>query len=101
MRKRKKEDEYQAHVMERLEKTFPGAIVTKLQPYIQGIPDVAIFYEDKWGVLECKREQKAKHRPNQDYYVDKMNKMSFASFVYPENEEEVFDAIQSAFRIER
>lgn len=98
---KKKENAYQAHIIERLKKEFPGSIVTKIYPYVQGIPDVAIFYDDRWGVLECKREKDAERQANQEFYVNKMNDMSFASFVYPENEEEVFDAIQSALRIER
>ena len=98
---KKKENAYQAHIIERLKKEFPGSIVTKIYPYVQGIPDVAIFYGDRWGALECKREKDAERQANQEFYVNKMNDMSFASFVYPENEEEVFDAIQSALRIER
>jgi hypothetical protein len=78
---------------------FPGCIVTKLDSSdIQGIPDLLVLHENKWATLECKRSARAKHRPNQDYYVDKMNKMSFSRFIYPENKEEVLDELQKTFR---
>lgn len=78
---------------------FPGCIVLKQDAnYIQGMPDLLILYNDKWAALECKKNEKAKHRPNQDYYVDKLGKMSYASFIFPENEEAVLHDIQRAFR---
>ena len=68
---------------------------------IQGIPDLLVLYENKWAALEGKKSANAPHRPNQDYYVNLMNKMSFASFIYPENKEEVLYELQQAFRIRR
>ena len=76
---------------------FPGAIITKLDAsYIQGIPDVLILWGKRWAVLEFKKYAHATKRPNQDYYVDRMNNMSFARFIYPENETEVLNEIQQA-----
>lgn len=81
---------------------FPGAIITKLDAnYIQGIPDLLILYEDKWAVLECKRSANESFRPNQPYYLDKMNHMSFAAAIFPENKKEVLDGLQSALRPNR
>ena len=65
---------------------------------IQGLPDLLILYGEKWASLECKRSATAKKRPNQDYYVEKMNDMSFSRFVYPENKEEVLNELQQAFQ---
>ena len=66
----------------------PKCIVLKNDAeHFQGIPDLLILSGKRWAALEVKRSQNAKHRPNQDYYVRKLNKMGFASFIYPENED--------------
>jgi hypothetical protein len=96
----KKENEFQPSVIRELERRFPGSIVTKLDSgHIQGIPDLLILYNEKWATLECKKsEEDRKHpRPNQEYYVGKMNDMSFSRFIYPENREEVMSELQQAF----
>lgn len=92
------ERDYQARLIKRIQHEFPGSIVMKTDPdYIQGIPDLLILFRDRWAALECKKEKKAKRRPNQEYYVSLMNDMSFASFIYPENEEDVIYELQQAF----
>lgn len=97
-----KESKFQSKIIKRLKQDFPGAIVLKNDPnYIQGIPDLTILYGDKWAGLEVKCSSGAGHRPNQDYYISKMNEMSYAAFITPENEEEVFNELQSAFTTER
>ena len=78
---------------------FPGCIVMKNDPnYIQGIPDLIILWNDRWAALEVKRSSKASHRPNQEYYVEMMDNMSFSRFVFPQNKEEVLDELQRSFR---
>lgn len=92
------ESKFQADLKKELQTLFPGCIVTKLDSsYIQGIPDLLILYKDKWAVLECKRSANAKKQPNQPYYVEKMNEMSFSRFIYPENKEEVLRELQQTF----
>ena len=85
-----KESKFQSNLKKELKNMFPGCIVTKLDSGdIQGIPDLLILYKDKWATLENKRTAKAHRQPNQEYYVNKMNDMSFSKFIYPENKEEV------------
>jgi len=48
-------------------------------------------------MLEVKASETSPEQPNQGYYVEKMNRMSFAAFIFPENEEEVLTALQAAF----
>ena len=94
-----RESAYQHKLIKKLRKTFPGCVVNKNDPnYIQGFPDLTVLYEDRWAALEVKNREKAPHQPNQDYYIQKLNKMSYASFIYPENEKEVFSDLQQAFR---
>lgn len=91
----KLERDFQAKLIKEIKKIFPGCIVMKTDPtYIQGLPDLLILHNDKWAALEVKRSEKASKRPNQDYYVDKMDDMSFASFIYPENKEDVLDELR-------
>lgn len=94
-----KEGQFQAKLKKKLSLMFPGCIVMKNDPtYIQGIPDLTILWKDKWALLECKRESEAHKRPNQQFYIDKCKEWSFAAFIYPENEEEVLNDLQQAFR---
>jgi phenolic acid decarboxylase len=94
-----KESKFQSNLIKRLKNMFMGCIVMKTDPnYIQGIPDILILYKNKWASLECKKSSKASHQPNQSYFVDLMNKMSFSRFICPENEEEVLNELQRAFQ---
>lgn len=92
------ENKFKTNLVAELEEMFPGCIVVHLDPNeIQGIPDLLILYENKWAALEGKKSSTERHRPNQDHYVDLMNRMSFAAFIYPENKEEVLYELQQAF----
>lgn len=90
------ESGFQDRLKKDIETMFPGSMVFKMEQR-QGIPDLLILYGDRWASLECKKEEKAKRQPNQEYYVGKMNEMSFSRFVYPENREEVLSELQEAF----
>lgn len=93
------ERKFQAELIKKLKATFPGCIVIKNDPnYIQGIPDITVFFKNRWATLECKKSAKAHVQPNQRYYVDLMNDMSFSRFIYPENEEEILYELQQAFK---
>ena len=93
-----KESAFQASLIKEIKKMFPGCIVLKNDSnYKQGIPDLLILYNNHWAALECKRSEKAPHRPNQDYYVGQMNDMSYAAFIFPENREDVLYELQQAF----
>lgn len=97
-----KESRFQRKLIDEIEDRFPGCIVMKNDPnYIQGIPDLLILHNDKWAALECKRSEHEHRQPNQEYYISVMDEMSFASFVYPENKEEVLDAMEQALQPRR
>jgi len=90
------ERNYQQKVIRKLEKIFPKdcLILKNDSSYIQGIPDILILYKDRWAMLETKRDPHADHQPNQDYYVAMLDRMSYAAFIFPENEEEVLHEVQ-------
>lgn len=98
----KLERDFQSNLIKELKELFEGCIVTKLDSgHIQGIPDLLILYKNKWATLECKKSATAKRRPNQEYYVGLMNKMSFSRFICPENKEAVLNELQRAFKPKR
>lgn len=94
----KLERDFQANLVKELKTIFPGCIVMKNDSsYIQGIPDLLILHNDKWASLECKKSANAKKQPNQEYYVGRMNEMSFSRFISPENKEDVLNDLQRAW----
>lgn len=95
-----KENGFQAELVKELRDIFKDGYVFKMNQ-AQGIPDLLILYHDKWATLECKRSKDEPHRPNQDYYVDKMNKASFSRFIFPENKEEVLYELCETFGLRR
>ena len=91
----KLERDFQRNLIKELKDIFVGCIIMKNDSsYIQGIPDLLILYKDRWAALEVKKSATASHRPNQEYYVDKMDEMSYASLIYPEKKEVVLDELQ-------
>lgn len=98
----KLERDFQKNLIKELKDRFVGAIVTKLDSsHIQGIPDLLILFGDKWATLECKKSSSASHRPNQDYYVDRMNQMSFSKIIFPENKGDVLNELEIYFQQSR
>lgn len=96
-RSSKLESGFQDKLRNELQNLFPGCMIFKMDQ-IQGIPDLLILYKNKWATLECKRNKGASKRPNQEYYVDLMNKMSFSRFIRPENMDEVLRELKEVFK---
>lgn len=96
------ESDFKRELAKELKEMFPGCFVLHLDPNeIQGIPDLLILYENKWAMLEGKRTYNSTRRPNQEYYIDILNQMSFAAIIYPENKEDVLNELQQAFEPRR
>lgn len=92
------ERNFQAKLIKSIKSSYPDCVVLKNDPnYLQGFPDLTIFYRNKYAVLETKRSRTADHQPNQDYYVGKMDQMSFSRFIFPENCEEVLQELERFF----
>lgn len=96
------ENRYKAKLIDNLHSLFPGCMILKNDAGSrQGIPDLLVLYNDRWAALEVKRSANAPVRPNQEYYIKEMDKLSFGAFIYPENEVEVLNALQRSFASER
>lgn len=96
------ESAFQANLKKDVGLILPGSVMFKLDSSeIQGIPDQLILWRDRWAILEVKRSANSPFRPNQEYYIDMFNRMSFSSVIYPENKEAVLNAIQHTFASRR
>jgi hypothetical protein len=92
------ESQFQTNVIKKLKRMFPGCEVQKMDAsYQQGFPDLLILWKDRWAVLEVKASALGNVQPNQDFYINRLGEMSFAAYIYPENEREVLNALQQAF----
>ena len=93
------ERQYQSKIIKKLKEMFPDCEVLRTDAsYQQGIPDLMLLWHNCCAALEVKSSAPAHRQPNQDHYVEKLNGMSFAAYIYPENEEEVLSALQQAFK---
>ena len=96
----KLESDFKAQLREDLADLFPGCYLFKQDANaLPGVPDMLIIHEGWWAMLETKRslKERSNPRPNQEWYVDEFNRMSFAAFIYPENYEEVLNGLQRSF----
>ena len=88
---------FQSRLVQELQSIFPDAIILRTDPRdTQGIPDVIILNGVRWAALEIKKSANAHRQPNQPWFVDRMNNMSYAAFVYPSNKDRILDELQSA-----
>jgi hypothetical protein len=93
---------FQAKLIEKLRELFPGCLILKNDSaYLQGIPDLSIFVEDRWAMLEVKKSETSPYEPNQEFYLQMLNEMSFAARIDPSNEQDVLRALQHALTTPR
>ena len=98
----KLERDFQAGLIKEIRDLLPGCVVLKNDAnYQQGIPDLSIFHGDRWATLEVKKSDREETQPNQEYFVNLMNGMSFSAFITPENKDEILDELQQALRPRR
>lgn len=95
-----KERDYQRKLITRLEDRFKGCMILKNDPtYLQGVPDLSIFYGCKYAMLEVKISENANIQPNQEYYLEEINKSGgFGRLIFPENEEVVINELEEYFK---
>lgn len=89
------ENRFKTKLIGELKERFPGCYVFHLDPNeMQGAPDLLILYKNRWAALEGKKSATASIRPNQEFYVEKMNTLSYASIIYPENKDEIINELE-------
>ena len=97
-----RENDYQSALIKRIKERFPGCFVLKNDTdYLQGVPDLLVLFRTRWAMLEVKASARSPFRPNQEYYLEQLDRLSFAAVIYPENEEEVLNDLQQAFQSRR
>lgn len=97
-----KESTFQSKLIHRIKRDLVDCVVMKTDSsYLQGFPDLLILYNERWGALECKKQNSSRRQPNQDYYVKKLNKMSFCAFIDPCNEEKILYGLYKALTSKR
>ena len=88
------ESEFQAKLIKEIEGSLPGCVIMKNDAnYRQGIPDILILFKQRWGMLEVKKSFNSNVQPNQDYWVKRLDKMGYSSFIYPENKNAVLQEL--------
>lgn len=94
-----KESNFQKQLINEIKQRLPGAIVLKNDSsYIQGIPDLSVFYKDRYAMLEVKISEAASKQPNQTYYIDYFAEQgAFACFIFPENKEAALSKMMQYF----
>lgn len=96
----KLEAEYKPELMERIVTRFTRFGPVRFNhndpnmPGQQGIPDLTVYVGPLWFLLETKRSEKSKKRPNQDWWIEHWNATTFCAVIFPENEEEVLNAME-------
>ena len=100
---RNKEGTFQDSFINDITNLYPEAIVLKNDAnYLQGFPDLTILTKHGAVIVECKKSDREQYQPNQEYYLGHMRAIGYPSFtVYPENCEEVLDAIQQSLQPRR
>lgn len=98
-----KESDFQRNLIKEITNKFEGCIVMKNDAnHIQGIPDLTVLYKNHWAALECKKDKKSciksqRDQMNQKIYVDRMDAMSYAAYIYPENKNDILHELEDFF----
>ena len=96
------ESQYQTKLIKKLRDRLPGCVILKNDPsWLQGVPDILVLYNQRWAALEIKLSHDSSFQPNQQYYIDLFGEMSYASFINPQNEEDVLNDLQFSFGVTR
>jgi hypothetical protein len=93
------ESEFKKQVKQRIRERFPNLDLDFIntKPYNRSMPDTFVIGPWAWAALEFKRSALAAQQANQDYHIERLNRKGYATFVFPENLEEVLDDLEGVF----
>lgn len=98
MARKTPEGRFKEELTKDLRDLFPGCHILKNdEQLLQGVPDMLILWGDRWAMLEVKRSATAPFQPNQEYWIEIFDQMSFAAVVYPENKDDILHDLQQSF----
>ena len=97
----KSESTFRTGFIKKLKKLSPDIYVEYADPKkINGIPDLIIFCREKYARIETKKSTNASKRLHQEYYINLFKSQGvYATFLSPENEEEVLNELRRYFKI--
>jgi hypothetical protein len=97
-----RESVFERKFLDALKTEYPDSFVMKNDSgLITGIPDRTFLVGTFWAMLEFKRAKNSAQQANQDWYIEKFKRMSFAAFVCPANAEDVMYGLQQAYQAHR
>lgn len=94
------ESQFKRHVKCSIRDRFPNLDLDFIDTNaynFRSMTDLVVLGPEVWAALEFKRSEDSPHQPNQDYHISRLNKKGYASFVFPENLEEVLDELEVLF----
>lgn len=93
------ESEFKRKFKNMLEQSYPGCVLVDINPeQFRSFPDLLFLYDKFWATFEMKRTVGSAVRPNQPYWVEKLDNMSFSRFVEPGTAKEVLDDLARAIQ---
>lgn len=97
----KSESAFRTSFINKLKSLSPDIMVEFADPKkVNGIPDLIIFFREKYARIETKRSSTASKRLHQEYYINLFKSQGiYATFLTPENEEEVLNELRRYFKI--
>lgn len=95
------ESKFKTKLIEEIEEMLPGCEIRHNREK-QGDPDLVVYHGDRYAMLEGKKTATSSKQPNQEWKVNHFKQMgAYASFIYPENKEEVLHELEQALQPRR
>ena len=93
------ESKFKKEAKQRIRERCPNVDLdfVNTKPFNRSMPDTFVVGPWSWAALEFKRAEGATQQANQDYHIKRLNRKGYATFVFPENLEEVLNDLERIF----